>query len=209
MMGVANTSETSANFYQTTWRNNPEDSHLQSELSSMWKPLIVRQPAARRLQVCNLAALLNLPWTNCHVQTKRKPEHFNILLFGAPTCRYCLWRCCCSNEWSWGTQAESSHLGQWSGLFRYAFTSDTEMLITWFRSSVRAARWWLRMTRFSLQCALLSCAAMLSYKWIPAFRRNTSPPSSGLAVVTTEKTTLRHNPNKPQIIKWPTRRVEA
>jgi hypothetical protein len=29
MMGVASTSETSANFYQTTRRNNPEDSHLQ------------------------------------------------------------------------------------------------------------------------------------------------------------------------------------
>jgi hypothetical protein len=29
-MGTARTSETSANFYQTTWRNNPEDSHLHS-----------------------------------------------------------------------------------------------------------------------------------------------------------------------------------
>jgi hypothetical protein len=29
MMGAASTSETSVNFYQTTWRNNPEDSHLQ------------------------------------------------------------------------------------------------------------------------------------------------------------------------------------
>jgi hypothetical protein len=28
MMEAANTSETSVNFYQTTWRNNPEDSHL-------------------------------------------------------------------------------------------------------------------------------------------------------------------------------------
>jgi receptor-type tyrosine-protein phosphatase gamma len=28
MMEVARTSETSVNFYQTTWRNNPEDSHL-------------------------------------------------------------------------------------------------------------------------------------------------------------------------------------
>jgi hypothetical protein len=25
---AASTSETSENFYQTTWRNNPEDSHL-------------------------------------------------------------------------------------------------------------------------------------------------------------------------------------
>jgi hypothetical protein len=29
MMEAASTSETSANFYQTTRRNNPEDSHLQ------------------------------------------------------------------------------------------------------------------------------------------------------------------------------------
>jgi hypothetical protein len=27
---AASTSEMSVNFYQTTWRNNPEDSHLQS-----------------------------------------------------------------------------------------------------------------------------------------------------------------------------------
>jgi hypothetical protein len=29
MMDAANTSEMSVNFYHTTWRNNPEDSHLQ------------------------------------------------------------------------------------------------------------------------------------------------------------------------------------
>jgi hypothetical protein len=29
MMEAASTSETSVNFYQTTQRNNPEDSHLQ------------------------------------------------------------------------------------------------------------------------------------------------------------------------------------
>jgi hypothetical protein len=28
MMETASTSETSVNFYQTTWRNNQEDSHL-------------------------------------------------------------------------------------------------------------------------------------------------------------------------------------
>jgi hypothetical protein len=28
MMEAASTSETSVNFYQTTWRNNTEDSHL-------------------------------------------------------------------------------------------------------------------------------------------------------------------------------------
>jgi hypothetical protein len=28
MEEAASTSETSVNFYQTTWRNNPEDSHL-------------------------------------------------------------------------------------------------------------------------------------------------------------------------------------
>jgi hypothetical protein len=31
MMEAASTSETSVNFYQTTQRNNPEDSHLQNE----------------------------------------------------------------------------------------------------------------------------------------------------------------------------------
>jgi hypothetical protein len=31
MMEAANTCETSANFFQTTWRNNPEDSHLQGK----------------------------------------------------------------------------------------------------------------------------------------------------------------------------------
>jgi hypothetical protein len=30
MMEAASTSETSVNFYQTTRRNNPEDSHLQA-----------------------------------------------------------------------------------------------------------------------------------------------------------------------------------
>jgi hypothetical protein len=30
MMETASTSETSVNFYQTTMRNNPEDSHLHS-----------------------------------------------------------------------------------------------------------------------------------------------------------------------------------
>jgi hypothetical protein len=29
MMKAASTSETPLNFYQTTWRNNPEDSHIQ------------------------------------------------------------------------------------------------------------------------------------------------------------------------------------
>jgi hypothetical protein len=29
MMEIVNTSETLVNFYQTTWRNNPEDSHIQ------------------------------------------------------------------------------------------------------------------------------------------------------------------------------------
>jgi hypothetical protein len=34
MMEAANTSETSVNFYQTTRRNNPEDSHLHISASS-------------------------------------------------------------------------------------------------------------------------------------------------------------------------------
>jgi hypothetical protein len=32
MMEAARTSETMANFYQTTWRYNPEDSHLRFAL---------------------------------------------------------------------------------------------------------------------------------------------------------------------------------
>jgi hypothetical protein len=31
MMKAAGTSETSVNFYQATWYDNPEDSHLQSQ----------------------------------------------------------------------------------------------------------------------------------------------------------------------------------
>jgi hypothetical protein len=30
MMDAASASETSVNFYQTTWRKNPEDSHLRT-----------------------------------------------------------------------------------------------------------------------------------------------------------------------------------
>jgi hypothetical protein len=33
MMEAARTPETSVNFYQTTWRNNPEDSHLRATTS--------------------------------------------------------------------------------------------------------------------------------------------------------------------------------
>jgi hypothetical protein len=32
MMEAASTSEMSVNFYQTTWRNNPEDSHINKGL---------------------------------------------------------------------------------------------------------------------------------------------------------------------------------
>jgi hypothetical protein len=35
---AANTSETSLKFYQTTWRNNPEDSHLHSHRPENIKP---------------------------------------------------------------------------------------------------------------------------------------------------------------------------
>jgi hypothetical protein len=34
MMEVSNSSETSVHFYQTTWCNIPEDSHLQMEIKS-------------------------------------------------------------------------------------------------------------------------------------------------------------------------------
>jgi hypothetical protein len=32
MMEAASTSKTSVNFYQSTWYNNPEDSHLQKKV---------------------------------------------------------------------------------------------------------------------------------------------------------------------------------
>jgi hypothetical protein len=32
MMEAASTSETSVNYYQTTGRNNPEDSHIQADV---------------------------------------------------------------------------------------------------------------------------------------------------------------------------------
>jgi hypothetical protein len=35
MMEAASTSETSVNFYKTTWHYNPEDSHLQTEITYM------------------------------------------------------------------------------------------------------------------------------------------------------------------------------
>jgi hypothetical protein len=38
MMGAANTSETSVSFYQTTRRNNPEDSHLHTRRLENLKP---------------------------------------------------------------------------------------------------------------------------------------------------------------------------
>jgi hypothetical protein len=41
VMGAASTSETSVNLYQTTWCNNPEDSHLHFIISSPSVPQIV------------------------------------------------------------------------------------------------------------------------------------------------------------------------
>jgi hypothetical protein len=35
MIKAASTSETLVNFYQTAWRNNPEDSHLDKHLFTM------------------------------------------------------------------------------------------------------------------------------------------------------------------------------
>jgi hypothetical protein len=39
LLEAANTSETSVNFYQTTRRNNPEDSHLQVKNNSLWSSI--------------------------------------------------------------------------------------------------------------------------------------------------------------------------
>jgi hypothetical protein len=38
MIGAASTSETSVNFYQTTWRNSPKDSQLH-KIPSLLKPV--------------------------------------------------------------------------------------------------------------------------------------------------------------------------
>jgi hypothetical protein len=42
----ASTSETSVNFYQTTWRNKPEDSHLQTYRRENPKSEIMKIPYA-------------------------------------------------------------------------------------------------------------------------------------------------------------------
>jgi hypothetical protein len=41
MMAAASTSETSVNFYQTTRRNNPEDSHLHTRRRETLKSHII------------------------------------------------------------------------------------------------------------------------------------------------------------------------
>jgi hypothetical protein len=44
MMKAANTSETSVNFYQTTWRNNQEDSYLLARRRENLKSHKVNEP---------------------------------------------------------------------------------------------------------------------------------------------------------------------
>jgi hypothetical protein len=44
MMEAASTSETSVNFYQTTQRNNPEDSHLHTRSRENLKSHLVLKP---------------------------------------------------------------------------------------------------------------------------------------------------------------------
>jgi hypothetical protein len=41
MMEAASTSETSVNFYQTTRRNNPEDSHLNIWVNSVFEKIYI------------------------------------------------------------------------------------------------------------------------------------------------------------------------
>jgi hypothetical protein len=50
MMGVASPSETSVNFYQFTWCNNPEDSHLHTRHRENLKSqrLLVGRPERKR-----------------------------------------------------------------------------------------------------------------------------------------------------------------
>jgi hypothetical protein len=56
MMEAASTSETSANFYQTTWRNNPEDSHLNTEDSShVSQAFCTKQPTHKSFYVTNVS----------------------------------------------------------------------------------------------------------------------------------------------------------
>jgi hypothetical protein len=75
MMEAASTSETSANFYQTTRRNNPHDSHLHTRR---------RENLKSRLKICHdrfLSQLLEIQlffsiispsiWTEVQTQAKQ------------------------------------------------------------------------------------------------------------------------------------------
>jgi hypothetical protein len=58
MVEAANTSETLVNFYQTTRRYNPEDSHLRSHR---------RENLKSNLSLGNLTTLFQLQWLYCIV----------------------------------------------------------------------------------------------------------------------------------------------
>jgi hypothetical protein len=58
-MEAARTSETSVNFYQTTWHNNPEDSHLHTCRSENLKSyLMINSSLVTSLSVSSLVIVL-------------------------------------------------------------------------------------------------------------------------------------------------------
>jgi hypothetical protein len=57
MMEAASTSETLVNFYQTTWCNNPEDSHLLDIIKSL---LLMILKCQFILQAVSMAVMVNI-----------------------------------------------------------------------------------------------------------------------------------------------------
>jgi hypothetical protein len=78
MMEAARTSETLVNLYQTTWRYNPEDSHLHNKLydplETFWYILLLSNTWAASFEVINkLSARVNhLPEKRTEINVKLK-----------------------------------------------------------------------------------------------------------------------------------------
>jgi Zn-finger protein len=67
MMEAASTSETLANFYQTTWHNMPEDSHLHTNRHENLKSHSPKYiPCVTTVQSCLLLFCILLPTTETY-----------------------------------------------------------------------------------------------------------------------------------------------
>jgi hypothetical protein len=78
MMEAASTSETSVNFYQTTRRNNPEDSHLHTYPQSCYRTKCVPE-FERTLRRSGRRTLLRSCLSRCLVRyAKSKPGHPSV-----------------------------------------------------------------------------------------------------------------------------------